>query len=132
MKKEPALAALEGNLAGSRPKELFEDALEAADAQFEKDRAVLKKAIKEAEVAVEANTTFDAFNGALEAAEEVKGIIKPNRWERGSHGHRKPMLISPSKSTPILSLQNSCIPTAQKISKRILMWSILLQGTLYI
>ena len=84
VKKEPALAALEGNLAGSRPKELFEDALEAADAQFDKDRAALKKAVKEAELAVEADTTFEAFVAALEAAEGIKGIIKPNRWGGGS------------------------------------------------
>ena len=79
VRKEEALAAVEKNLSGSKPKELFEDALEVADAQFDKDRAVLKEAVKQLEVTVSVETTFDEFNGKLEAEEKAKDIIRPNR-----------------------------------------------------
>jgi len=42
VKGEDAYIAVEKNVAGSRPKELFEDVLEEAEARFEKDRTVLK------------------------------------------------------------------------------------------
>ena len=42
VKREDAYIAVERNVAGSRPKELFEDVLEEADARFEADRSVLK------------------------------------------------------------------------------------------
>lgn len=79
IEKEKCLKDVEKNSAGARPKELFEDALELADAQFEKDKAKLKDVVKDHDLTVDADTTFDAFNKALEYFEEVKGIIKPNR-----------------------------------------------------
>lgn len=42
VKKEDAYIAVEKNAAGSRPKELFEDALEELEAAYEDCRAVLK------------------------------------------------------------------------------------------
>ena len=42
VKREDAYIAVEKNVAGSRPKELFEDVLEEADARFEADRSILK------------------------------------------------------------------------------------------
>ncbi len=77
MRKEDAFIAVEKNVTGSTPKELFEDLLETADAQFEKDRAVLKDAAKD--ITVIPDSTFDQFNAALEDIESVKKIIKPNR-----------------------------------------------------
>ncbi|BDA45679.1 probable pre-mRNA-processing protein 40A [Coccomyxa sp. Obi] len=77
VKKEDAFIAVEKNVTGSTPKELFEDLLETADAQFEKDRAVLKDASKD--IIVTPDSTFDQFNAALEDIESVKKIIKPNR-----------------------------------------------------
>lgn len=77
MRKEDALVAVDKNLTGSTPKELFEDALEAADAQFEKDRPLLKEAAKD--IRVTAQSTFGQFNAALEDKESVKDVIKPNR-----------------------------------------------------
>jgi pre-mRNA-processing factor 40 len=79
VKREEALAAVEKNLSGSKPKELFEDALEAADAQFDKDRAALKAAVKEKEIAVGLESTFEEFCAALEGAEGVADIIRPNK-----------------------------------------------------
>jgi pre-mRNA-processing factor 40 len=70
---------VEKNTSGARPKELFEDALEVADAQFEKDKVKLKDAVKDRDISVGVDTTFENFNAALEDVEEVKGIIRPNR-----------------------------------------------------
>lgn len=81
VRKEDAFIAVEKNVTGSTPKELFEDLLETADAQFEKDRAVLKDAAKD--ITVTPDSTFDQFNAALEDIESVKKIIKPNRCEQG-------------------------------------------------
>lgn len=71
------MAAVEKNLTGSTAKDLFEDALEVADAQFDKDKALLKDAAKD--IPVQPDSTFDQFNAALEDIETVKNIIKPNR-----------------------------------------------------
>ncbi|KAK9903919.1 hypothetical protein WJX75_000518 [Coccomyxa subellipsoidea] len=77
IKKEESVVAVEKNLTGSTAKDLFEDALEVADAQFDKDKALLKDAAKD--IPVQPDSTFDQFNAALEDIEIVKNIIKPNR-----------------------------------------------------
>lgn len=42
VKAEEAYKAVEKNLSGSRPRELFDDVIEDAEKDFEKDRTVLK------------------------------------------------------------------------------------------
>jgi hypothetical protein len=42
IKDEEAYKAVEKNLSGSRPRELFDDVIEDAEKDFEKDRTVLK------------------------------------------------------------------------------------------
>ena len=42
VKDEEAYKAVEKNLSGSRPRELFDDVVEDAEKDFEKDRTVLK------------------------------------------------------------------------------------------
>ena len=42
VKEEEAYKAVEKNLSGSRPRELFDDVIEDAEKDFEKDRTVLK------------------------------------------------------------------------------------------
>lgn len=42
LKDEPAYIAVEGNQSGSRPRELFEDALEDAEKAYADDRSTLK------------------------------------------------------------------------------------------
>jgi hypothetical protein len=79
IRKEEALRAVEKNVAGSRPKELFEEALETADKQFEKDRGVLKDLMKEHNIAVELESTFEGFCAALDAHEAAKPITNPNK-----------------------------------------------------
>ncbi len=82
VKKEESWIAVEKNLTGSSAKELFEDALEVADAQFDKDKALLKEVTKE--IPVQPDSTFDHFNAVLEAVDSVKNVIKPNRC---AHAH---------------------------------------------
>ena len=79
IRKEEALKAVEKNVAGSRPKEMFEEALETADKQFEKDRGVLKDLMREHSIAVELDSTFEGFCAALDAHEAAKSIINPNK-----------------------------------------------------
>jgi pre-mRNA-processing factor 40 len=85
IRKESALLACEKNTSGSRPKELFEDAMEEAEAQYEKDKQAIKNAVKEGNFGVEATTSFDEFCEALlggldaEAKEKLEGIIQPNK-----------------------------------------------------
>ncbi len=42
LKEEGAYKAVEKNLSGSRPRELFDDVIEDAEKEFEKDRSLLK------------------------------------------------------------------------------------------
>lgn len=42
LKEEEAYKAVEKNLSGSRPRELFDDVVEDAEKEFEKDRSLLK------------------------------------------------------------------------------------------
>jgi hypothetical protein len=65
VKKEGAYVDVAGNSSGSRPKELFEDAVEEADRAYETARAALKEVVRDADIAVELTTTFDAFKEAL-------------------------------------------------------------------
>lgn len=64
--EEPALAAVEGNARGSRPKELFLDELEAAEAAYGKERAALAAALKE--ITVAADASIEAFQEQVAAA----------------------------------------------------------------
>lgn len=87
IRKEPALLAVEKNTIGSRPKEMFEDVIEEAEAQLEKDKALLRGAIKEANLDVTPATTFADFCAALgpsridpQIAEAISTMSKPNKY----------------------------------------------------
>ena len=81
IKKEPAYLAVEKNVSGSRPKELFDDCIEEIEGEFTKDRTVLKDAIKEHSIEIVASSTFDEFLDALRDANvELDSIITPNRY----------------------------------------------------
>ena len=68
VEEEDVLKAVERNLQGSRPKELFEDVLEEVEEQYLKDRATLRAAnVYE----IKAGSTLKDFLGALDAAEET-------------------------------------------------------------
>ena len=73
------MKAVEKNVAGSRPKEMFEEVLEIADKQFEKDKVVLRDLIKEHSIGVELDSTFEDFCTALDAHEAAKPIVNPNK-----------------------------------------------------
>lgn len=82
---------MEKNTIGSRPKELFEDVIEEAEAQLEKDKALLKGALKEANLDVTPSTTFSEFYAALgpsridpQIAEEISTMIKSNKCATSS------------------------------------------------
>ena len=79
IRKEEVLKAVEKNVAGSRPKEMFEEVLETADKQFEKDKGILKDLIKEHSISVELDSTFEDFCSALIAHESAKAIVNPNK-----------------------------------------------------
>lgn len=86
IKNESALIACEKNTTGSTPKELFEDMVEDAEAQFDKDKRVIKEAIKAAGLAVDSTTTFDDFCKAISAdtldaslLEEVLAVSPANK-----------------------------------------------------
>ena len=79
IRKEEPLKAVEKNVSGSKPKELFEEVLETADKQFEKDRAALKEVMKEHEIGVTVDSTFEEFCAPLEAHEAAKDIVRPNK-----------------------------------------------------
>lgn len=67
------MRAVEENLSGSRPRELFEDVLETVEEDYIKSRSILKDA---KDLAVQADTTFDAFNASIEALAESDGELK--------------------------------------------------------
>ncbi|KAK9844119.1 hypothetical protein WJX81_004940 [Elliptochloris bilobata] len=69
VKKEAAYAAVDKNTSGSRPRELFEDAVEEAEAALELDRKALEAAANARDVAVAPDGTLEAFAAALEGAE---------------------------------------------------------------
>lgn len=66
-------------MAGSRPKEMFEEVLETADKQFEKDKLVLKDLIKEHSIGVDLDSTFEDFCSDLDTHEAAKPIVNPNK-----------------------------------------------------
>ncbi len=76
VKKEAAFVAVDRNASGSRPRELFEDAVEEAEAALEADRAALEAAVKARDVAVPPDGTLDAFRAALEG-EEALAELQP-------------------------------------------------------
>lgn len=67
VEEEDVLKAVERNLQGSRPKELFEDVLEEVEEQYLKDRATLRAA---SVYEIKAGSNLEDFLGALDAAEE--------------------------------------------------------------
>lgn len=58
---------------------MFEEVLETADKQFEKDKVLLKDLIKEHSISVELDSTFEDFCSALNAHESAKLIANPNK-----------------------------------------------------
>ena len=80
VRKEPSYLAVEKNVSGSRPKELFEDCIEEVEKQFGKDRSTLKDAVKDGNIEVGPTTTYEEFEAALQAADvELDKIMTPHR-----------------------------------------------------
>lgn len=84
MRDEEALHAIERNIAGSRPRELFEDALERVEDEYCRERASLRDA-REAAIAVD--TTFETFSSAVQAVQggQLAEISEANRSAIGSY-----------------------------------------------
>ena len=81
VRKEAAYLAVEKNVSGSRPKELYEDCIEEVEGSFTKERATLKDAVKDHSISVSADSTLDEFVEALTAASvDLEAIIVPHRW----------------------------------------------------
>lgn len=68
---EVALKAIEQNMYGSRPRELFEDVLEEVEEDFMKTRSHLRDA-KVMEIL--ADTSFNDYNAALESLEDARTV----------------------------------------------------------
>jgi len=68
VKEEEVYKAVEGNLSGSRPRELFEDVLEELEEEYEASRGIMKDAVKSGSVAVATDTPEEAVLEALAGA----------------------------------------------------------------
>ena len=87
VKKEAAYAAVDKNTSGSRPRELFEDAVEEAEAALELDRKALDAAVKAKDMVVAPDSTFEVFEAALVGADGLDklqptsmcALMRPNR-----------------------------------------------------
>ncbi|PRW33660.1 pre-mRNA-processing 40A isoform A [Chlorella sorokiniana] len=69
VKEEESYAAVECNVSGSRPKELFLDVLEEMEAEYAKQREAVKAAVKERAIEVGVDSTLQAFQTALAGAD---------------------------------------------------------------
>lgn len=80
IKKEPAYLAVEKNVSGSRPKELFDDCIEEVEELFTKDRTALKDAMKQHSIEITTDSTYEEFSDALrEADADLEKITLTNR-----------------------------------------------------
>lgn len=70
VRKEAAYEAVEKNLSGSRPKELFQDILEEMEEAYDKNKSVMKDVLRSKDIQVTVSSTFENFKGALHAAED--------------------------------------------------------------
>lgn len=82
LKEEETYKAVEKNLSGSRPRELFEDIIEDAEKDFEKDRALLKDLVKSHDIEVGQETAYEAFLGALDATDSQPAAKVPDANKR--------------------------------------------------
>ena len=74
---EEALRAVEKNLSGARPRELFEDVLEGIEEVYIKDRALLR----EAKLEFTLETSFADFTAAIEAASNEQLTAIPDSFK---------------------------------------------------
>ena len=65
MRKHKAYLAVEGNKAGSRPKELFADVVEEVEERFIKERSSLRDAIRKLDFHVAESTTVEDLTAAV-------------------------------------------------------------------
>ena len=65
MRKHKAYLAVEGNKAGSRPKELFADVMEEVEERFSKERAGMREAIRKHDIHVGESTTVEQLTAAV-------------------------------------------------------------------
>ena len=65
---EEALRAVEKNLSGARPRELFEDVLEEVEDVYIKERSLLR----DAKLEISLDTSFSDFTAAVAAASDEK------------------------------------------------------------
>ncbi|KAK9795587.1 hypothetical protein WJX73_010842 [Symbiochloris irregularis] len=80
IKKEPAYVAVEKNVGGSRPKELYEDVIEEVEAEFTRDRSAIKDGLKNAGLDVSAQWALADFETALETAGvDIANVPDANR-----------------------------------------------------
>ena len=72
--------AVEKNVGGSRPKELYEDIIEEVDAHFTRDRSAIKDGLKDAGAEISADWTLDDFVAALDSASvNIADVMDVNR-----------------------------------------------------
>ena len=73
---EESLKAVEKNLSGSRPKELFEDVLEEVEEQYIKDRNLLRDA---KDIVITPETSFDDFSSAVDKDGKLSKVSAVSR-----------------------------------------------------
>lgn len=71
VKEEASYEAVERNTSGSRPKELFQDILEEMEAEFAKQRDLVRAAVKERGIEVGVDSTLESFKAALAEGDQA-------------------------------------------------------------
>ena len=80
VRKHKAYLAVEGNKAGSRPKELFADMIEEVEERYTKERGNLRDAIRRQDFHVGETTTVEQLSAALAKEEpELADIQESHR-----------------------------------------------------
>ncbi|KAK9828976.1 hypothetical protein WJX72_003175 [[Myrmecia] bisecta] len=99
VKGEEALAAVERNSSGSRPKELFEDLLEEVEAAYDTARPALKDLAKQPGLTIIPDTVFADWDAAVLAAapDKLANITKADRRVK-----RLPTTSSWEQAKPVL------------------------------
>eukprot|EP01018_Ginkgo_biloba_P017493 Gb_14217 [translate_table: standard] len=87
VKDSPAYQAVASNTSGLTPKELFEDAAEELEKQYDVDKANIKSVIKSGKITMTSASTFDKFKADIGEAGDLAMISEPNL--KGSNGVHK-------------------------------------------
>jgi FF domain len=80
VRKEPELLSLAANTSGSRPKELFLDALADIEEAFSKDKARLKRIVADAEFAITGDTEWEDFLNVLHGKDAECAPVDSLTW----------------------------------------------------